>query len=514
MLYNYGIGNLGVDYSLPPQALPAGALADACNVIPTDSGLITGRWGTTKLNNAAVNSGHSRMTSLFEYRNGSTVKTLCSYDTRLAYYNAATNVFIDYVAGLTADKMCQWVNFAGKAISVNEGSNAPQYFDGTTGGNLAGTPPNGLTICDWSSRVWLGGDSTNVNLLTGCCIKDPTDWTTTTADVGISQQYIGDTKDPITGIFGFFEWLLIGKRNMLYKMIGDPPTATSKLSIYPVYDRKGDSVGFTSPWAITQVGNDLIFLDGFDIKRLSGIQEFGDVESASVIPHFREYLRSIADKDYLQYTKFYHYKNKQQIWVSIPVSATTQYVFVIEYRFYRDTGRYSVFPMSGLNITDLTGITNGSIDDLYASFQDGIARHLDVSGCNDDSGTAIPRHFTQVISGVGKGEGANEYRKQFHKLNTYIKPYYGGFGTALTMTPSYAVDLMDDTQIRDGTYTNLNSESVIDWTGTGVKRKDIRLFGISGKALALKWSHNAVAENFTMQPSSVEYEMKQKIEIV
>jgi hypothetical protein len=45
--------------------------------------------------------------------------------------------------------------------------------------------------------------------------------------------------------------------------------------------------GFTSKWAITQVGNDIIFLDGFDIKSLSGIQEFGDVEYNTIIPTFR-----------------------------------------------------------------------------------------------------------------------------------------------------------------------------------------------------------------------------------
>lgn len=232
------------------------------------------------------------------------------------------------------------------------------------------------------------------------------------------------------------------------------------------------------------------------------------MESASVIPHFREYLRDIADKDYIQYTKFHHYKNKQQIWVSIPTGATTRYVFVIEYKFYRETERYAVFPMSNLNITDLTGIANGSIDDLYGSFQDGIARKLDIG--NDDSGTAIPRHFTQVIAGAGRGEGVTEHRKQFHKLNTYIKPTE----STLTMTPSYAVDLMNDAQIRTGTFTDLSAETVTGWPGTGVSRKDIRLFGLSGKAMALKWSHEKVGENFVMQPSSVEYEIKQKIEIV
>ena len=123
---------------------------------------------------------------------------------------------------------------------------------------------------------------------------------------------------------------------------------------------------------------------------------------------------------------------------------------------------------------------------------------------------AIPRHFVQVISGGDAVSAGHEYRKQFHKLNTYIKPTE----STLTMTPSYALDLMDDEQIRTGTYTGLNAETVSGWPGTGVKRKDIRLYGVSGKTMALKWTHNAVGENFVMQPSSVDYEMKQRIEIV
>jgi len=46
---------------------------------------------------------------------------------------------------------------------------------------------------------------------------------------------------------------------------------------------------------------------------LSGIEQYGDVEHASIIPHLGGYLESVADKDYLQYTQFFHYKKKKQI---------------------------------------------------------------------------------------------------------------------------------------------------------------------------------------------------------
>lgn len=514
MLAPYGIGHFGVNYSVPAVGLTPGQLADASNIEVNEAGLITGRSGTLKLG-AAVDYGNSPISGMFEYRNGSTVKTLCSYKKSLAYYNPATDMFIDFVSGLTEGKMTQWVNFAGKAICVNEGYDSPQYYDGSAGGALAGTPPKGKIICTWGSRVWLGGDSTNAALLTGCKLSDPTDWTTTGSSTSIVQQYVGDVKEPITGVFGYFDWLLIGKRNQLYKLSGEPPTDATKLSIYPVYDSSGDSVGFTSPWAITQVGNDLIFLDGMDIKRLSGIQSHGDVESVSIIPHFRDYLKSVANANYIQYTKFFHYKKKAQIWVSIPTSSVARYVFMIDYRHYTDDNgeskiAYSVFPMSfTYHITDFCGLRNGSVEDMYAGFSDGIVRKLDC-GTDDDSATAIPRYFVHVVSGAGKTEAAYEYRKQFHQLRTCIKPTK----STLTMTPSYAVDLMDDAQIRSGTYTSLSAETVSSWAGTGVKRKDIRLFGVSGKTLALKWAHNAVAENFIMQPSTVDYEFKQKVEIV
>ena len=138
----YGHCELGVDYSTPPHELPLNALADAKNVLPTYKGLPTGRNGQTKYNNSSLSS---RVTSFFEFKSGSTRKQLVSYSTSIGEYNSGTGEFVNKITGLTSDKMYQWVNFAGKAIGVNEGSDVPQYWDGTTGGNLAGSPPQGIT---------------------------------------------------------------------------------------------------------------------------------------------------------------------------------------------------------------------------------------------------------------------------------------------------------------------------------------------------------------------------------
>ncbi len=505
--YGYGPYPLGVDYSTPPHALPAGALADARNVYPMASGLLTGRGGSSKVNGSAATSA---IKSVFEFRSGTSTQILCNYGTVIAYYNSGTGALVNSITGLTTGKKCQWVNFAGKAICVNEGADAPQYWAATGScGDLAGSPPTGKTVAAWGNRLWFGGDATDIAKLTGSKLNDPTDYTGTGASDHF-YAYVGDAKDPITGVYGFFDWLLIGKRNMLYKCTGTTITDATQLSIVPVYDHKGDSVGFTSPWAITQVGNDLIFLDGMDIKRLSGIQEYGDVEASSIIPHFRDFLKDTADKDYIQYAEFYHYKQGQQIWVSIPTSATTHYVFVLDYKFFRQTGRYAIFPMYGLEIDSFAGVQSGEIDLLYAGGEDGFIRRMENG--DDDSATAVQRYFVQVVSGVSENApDAYEYRKQFHQLSTCIKPT----AATLTMTPSYATDLMDDAQVRtSGNYAALDAETVSGWTGTGVKRKDVRLFGVNGKTLAVKWTHEAVDENFVLHPSSVVYDVKERVEIV
>ena len=503
---SYGHIYLGVDYSIVPHELPAIALADSRNIVPNETGLPTGRGGSVKLNSTSL---ASRITSFHEFRSGSTRIQLCSYGTKIAEYSTGTGDFIDRNTGLTSNKMVQWVNFAGKAICVNEGNNVPQYYqNATTYGNLAGSPPAGNSIAEWSNRIWFNGDSTNVALLTGCALNDPTNYSGGGLATSSVSQTIGDSKDGITGGIGFFDIYLIGKLNNLYKVTGDPTTDATTLRIEPLYSKSTDNIGFTSPWALTQVGNDLIFLDGFDIKRLSGIQEYGDVETTSIIPHVKEYLAEICDKNYLKYTQFFHYKKENQIWVTMPTSATEYFVFVLDYTFKEATGKYAFYPMYNLSIACFGGVENGQLIDIYYGDTTGYVHQLDVG--NDDNGVAIERYFTTVFSGSdleNRISGMQEYRKQFGNSETFIKPEQA----TLNMIPYYAVDLVDSAQVRtSANYTAMASETVSNWAGTGVKRKRVGLIGINGYTLAVKWRHNTVAQNFTFYPSVLHYQWKTK----
>jgi hypothetical protein len=498
----YGHCELGVNYSIPPYELRANELADSKNVVPSRKGLPTGRGGQVKFNNTTLSS---RVTSFHEYKSGTDRDQIVSYSTKIAVYNSGTSEFDDKITGLTDDKMFQWANFGGLSVGVNE-VDAPQAWNGSSGAALTGSPPIGLTVAQWSNRLWFGGDSTNVALLSGSALNDPTDYSTSGA-LGAVAQTVGDSKDPITGLFGYFNLLLVGKQNTIYKISGNPATDATSIIIEPLYSRtqETDNVGFTSKWAIAQVGNDVIFLDGFDIRSLTGIQEFGDVEYNSIIPDFRDYLESIADKDLLKYTQFFHYKKEQQIWVSMPMSSTTHYVFVLDYKFKPATGVYAVYPMGEVVANVFGGVENGANHDIYFGDETGFVKQLDV-GDNDD-GSAIERYHTKVFSGNVPEQAALGYedrRKSFLNSNTFIQPTQG----TLTMEPSYAVDILDDEQVRDASYTAMDTQDVLTWFGSGNRRQRVPFFGVSGYTLALRWTHEKVGENFIFYPSKLNFEWK------
>ena len=83
------------------------------------------------------------------------------------------------------------------------------------------------------------------------------------------------------------------------------------------------------------------------------------------------------------------------------------------------------------------------------------------------------------------------------------------------MTPYYALDLFDSEQVRtSGNYTALSAETISGWTGTGVKQKRNRFYGLSGNTLALKWFHNTVAQSYEIHPSMISYQWKSTTAIV
>jgi len=514
----FGLINGGVNYNLNPYAVLPNELADASNIIPTKEGLASPREGITKLNTTATQAA-TRIGSIHELTLEAGNKLLCTSDTRVLVFNTGTSVFDNVIAGMTDDTRWQWCNFAKKAIGCNGGNDHVQYYDGSAGGDLNATDcPKARCIAEWANRVWCGGDATNVATLTGCKLNDPTDWTDANASSGYFSGNVGDSGDPITGLFGYFDMLLIGKINNIYKMYGTTPTDLSTLSIDPVYTKSGDNIGFTSKWAITLVGNDLLFLDGYTVKALSAVEQFGDVEP-SIICDVERISNGAIDKDYLQNSHFFNFKQNGMVVCSVPTGASTYFVFVIDYRWkLRDptdplhTGRYAVYPLADITAACLGGRESGTVMDLYFGDHSGFVRKL-FDGTNNDDSLNITSHFTKCFDGRRhtpmESADITKYRKHWRNMEGFCE-----YSSACTLKPYYALDLMDDTQIRaSGNYTALDTEDLTTWKGTGTVHKRIGFNGLSGRTLAIKMIHDNVDETFVWHPGEINYSVKSKVEI-
>lgn len=507
------IGNVlgGVNYTTPPGELPLIAsgdqgvmlfMADAQNIVPTLNGYARPRGGSSKLNSSAAYG--TNITTFHEFLNssGTSIK-LCSEGENIGKFNSGTSAFETHINSLTSGLYGQWLNYGDYAIYAN-GTDNPQKTDGTTGNDLT-SDESGLTgancLAEWGERVWTAIGAK----LVGSALRAPTDFSTSTTDIGWWEGYVGSKTQNITGLTPFFDMLLIGKKNQIYMLAGAPETASSTFRLLPLQTKDRDGIGFTAKNATALVGNDLIFLDGFTIKTLSGVSQYGDVESVDVLFNIKDFFISSSgaglDTDYLDRSHFFHYKHKQQVWCSIPTGASTRYWFVIDYSnkdFRASIGlpQYSIYPMAGLTPLCFGGVENGARVDIYAGCTDGFVRLMD-TGLNDTS-TAVNAYVTWCM-----GDPEKYIQAASANLNIW-------YDTACTITPSYALGLQDWEDVRSsGNFTNLTAE---DLTGTtwhtvgGVAQKPITAFyQNTGRTFCFKLTHNTASETFEMRRSVIRY---------
>ncbi|MFH1628668.1 MAG: hypothetical protein ABIE47_08090 [Pseudomonadota bacterium] len=499
-------GNIlgGVNYTVPPNELPQYSLADAQNIVPILTGYGAPRGGSSRL----AQYGSTIITSLHEFVSGGTSYVFAASGTKVGVYTTATGAFADHITGLTSGAYGQWWNYGDYAIYAN-GANNVQKSTGAAGNDLtadlAGIP-GGRCVAEWGERIWIGGYDSNIARLTGSALREPTNFSTA-GDAGFWQGYVGNKKQGITALFPFFDILMIGKLNQIYQLTGAPETDSSTFRLLPLQTKDKDSFGFTAKNAITQVGNDCIFLDGFNIKALSGIQSYGDVESISIIGNIKDFFRDPAgaglDTDYLQYARFFHYKHKEQIYCSIPTGASTRYWFVIDYsnqemRQKAELPKYSFFPMTGLIPISITGVENGSMVDPYAGLEDGWVVQLD-TGTNDHT-TAVDSHMTWCF-------GLPGVMIQPGYIDLFVR------GSGVTLASYYVMGLQEWQEIIDSTnYTALASEdtSGSSWrTGGTVAHKRIASFLYNtGESFAFKLRHNTAGETYEMRKSTFAYTPK------
>lgn len=504
-------GNIlgGVSYTYPPHLVPPLYAADCQNMLPILNGYAAKRKGTAKLNTTAY--GSSLITTFHELIVGSTSYKFASQGTVVGLLGADLS-FSDIMTNMVSP-YGQWVNYGSYAIYANGVNNVKRTTGLATAdltADLSGIP-GGKCLAEWGERVWVGGYTDNVATLLGSDLRAPTLFSSVDASAGFFTGTVGSTNQPITALTPFFDILLIGKLNQIYQLTGAPETDLSSFRLTPLQTKDKDSMGFTAKNAIVQVGNDLVFLDGFFIKAMSGIQEYGDVESINIIGNIKDFFQAPdgagLDKDLLQYSDFFHYKKAEQIYCTIPTGTSTRYWFVIDYSnqdMRKNLGlpKYSFFPMGGFTPICFAGIENGSSMDIYAGCSDGYVRQMD-TGYNDD-GTAIDAHATWCY-----GDRVRYIQPVSLQLKVR-KPT-----STLTLQPYYAMGLQEWQEIIDSSnFTAMDTETVGDnsWVvNKGMNHKMISSFYMNTDAtFALKIRHSTMNETFEIRDSALRFRLKQR----
>ena len=152
-------------------------------------------------------------------------------------------------------------------IPNNDGTTAVTYYDGTTLGNLAGSPPAGQLAAVYKDHAILAKSSANKNRVWFSAAGDPTTWDT-------SNGY-WDTTGDVTAIGTLLNAILIYHDDSIERLRGTTPPPGSDMVLEPLFD-----YGCIDPFSVCFWRNRLIHASAEGIYMTDGASDL-DLTSAA-----------------------------------------------------------------------------------------------------------------------------------------------------------------------------------------------------------------------------------------
>jgi hypothetical protein len=113
-------------------------------------------------------------------------------------------------------------------ITAAGGATAPKYYDGSTLGALAGSPPNAVYATVHKDRTVLARTSADPTRLWFSDAGDPTGWDTTTT--------YWDTTHPVTGLASIRNAILVFSEEGTERLVGSTPPPDTDFSLGSLFD--------------------------------------------------------------------------------------------------------------------------------------------------------------------------------------------------------------------------------------------------------------------------------------
>jgi hypothetical protein len=295
------------------------------------------------------------VTGLVDYwRTGSggnpTQRRVAHYDDRVIA-DAGDGVFSEIIPGVTVGAVPSYCVADDLLLIADDSGNAPNSYDGTTAGALAGSPPN-FAFAEWhKSRAWAAGNPAAPSRLYYSALGDPEDW------IGSGSGSIDiekDDGDVITGIASHKDQLVVfkgPKRGSIHLITGSSPTGDD------AFARKPFMKGIGAVWqnSIFRYGDDLGFVTPQgSVHSLTVTAQYGDFRLGALSASINTYLSRIVTPSAMRNTWADCDPSLSIVLITLPVNGSTaaNFTLMMDYRFspprwaYWDDQRFGCIAMA------------------------------------------------------------------------------------------------------------------------------------------------------------------------
>jgi hypothetical protein len=282
----------GMRQDEPRTQMLSGALWNMVDVIPNvDDAPLARRGGWVYASNdiSATTAGIDAVNGL-AYATFTGGAKLCAiatdYGTQVRLFTISANGTVADIGVVSSSGVAQNpVLHANKlVIPFFGGTAAVQYYDGTTLGNLAGSPPTAAFATVYKDMTVLGYTSANPTYVYFSDFGDPTVWDTT----NVLQSFSA----PVTGLAALPNVLMVFMGNRTARMTGtQPPGRGSDMEVQdPLFN-----VGCTDARSIAVNGTYCVFANSQGVYLTNGTANVEDVTEAAGLKRYWSSLLATYD---------------------------------------------------------------------------------------------------------------------------------------------------------------------------------------------------------------------------
>lgn len=403
------------------------ALTIAENVAYDASGIRKKRPGTSRYNASAI-SGSPTITALRDFWRYGSSRT----PTQKFVGAAGTVIVKDDGDGVWDTLKSSWGSGTsvacitigeGKAIiSTANGTDAPQYWDGSAGStsDLGGSPPTFAFSSYHQRRLWAAGAAANMSRISYSAGGDVQTWSGGDSATLILDE---DDGDAIVGLSKTF-------RRRLYAFKGPSVGSVWEITGTTVNDYTRNKIVEGAPCVghntIVTTANDIFWLSTAGVHSLLTTEKFGDTEERFISRPIDALFKQLNISRLGQAYGTWHPRDKYVAW-AVPESGST--VNNIVMIFYYLTDQWAVWRFGGFNAACIQVMRNpassGKEPRLYVGGYDGFVREGDKTTLADDNAdTAYTGKIrTPIFTRFPNADEMTE--KSISGIRTFFRPANG-----------------------------------------------------------------------------------------